>query len=98
MPEPAGASKSYTPVEVQGLARTKDFIQVGGSYSFEQATRPSTIGFVLASSPIALLAWFVSVSSAFFISDIAGLEKSFSTGLMLILRSRLSSNQFRFIG
>lgn len=63
MPEPAGASKSYSALETQGLARANDFTRVGSAYALEHATRPSTIGFVLASNPIALLAWLVSVFS-----------------------------------
>jgi hypothetical protein len=40
------------------LARRDVFLRSGASYSFEQATRPSTLSFALASSPLALLAWF----------------------------------------
>ncbi|KAJ7780571.1 Alpha/Beta hydrolase protein [Mycena maculata] len=36
-------------------ARSDEFVRFGASYAFEQATRLSTIGFVLASSPLALL-------------------------------------------
>ncbi|KAJ6557413.1 Alpha/Beta hydrolase protein [Mycena vulgaris] len=39
------------------IARRAEFVRSGSSYSFEQATRPATLGFVLASSPLALLAW-----------------------------------------
>jgi microsomal epoxide hydrolase len=39
------------------LQRGKDFLEFGAAYSLEQATRPSTIGLVLGSSPLALLAW-----------------------------------------
>ncbi len=63
MPEPAGASKTYSALETQGLDRANDFARIGSAYALEHATRPSTIGFVLASNPIALLAWLVSVFS-----------------------------------
>ncbi|KAI1617161.1 Alpha/Beta hydrolase protein [Exophiala viscosa] len=33
------------------------FIQTGSAYAQEHGTRPATIGFVLASNPLALLAW-----------------------------------------
>lgn len=69
MPEPAGVSKSYSAIETQGLARANTWLRTGTAYALEQARNPSTIGFVLASSPIALLAWFVSASSYFSFSD-----------------------------
>lgn len=43
--------------EKSGLQRGEDFVTMGAAYSLEQATRPSTIGIVLDSSPVALLAW-----------------------------------------
>ncbi|KAJ5154491.1 uncharacterized protein N7500_009930 [Penicillium coprophilum] len=43
--------------EIQGIKRMTEFVATGAAYAMEQGTRPSTIGHVLASSPIALLAW-----------------------------------------
>ena len=40
-----------------GLARGEEFMKMGAAYSLEHATRPGTIGLVLDSSPLALLAW-----------------------------------------
>jgi pimeloyl-ACP methyl ester carboxylesterase len=46
-----------TPAEKAGLARTKYFIEQGRGYDIEQSTRPQTIGYALADSPVGLLAW-----------------------------------------
>ncbi|PWY83538.1 alpha/beta-hydrolase [Aspergillus heteromorphus CBS 117.55] len=43
--------------ERRGLARAGWFATFGTGYSLEHGTRPSTIGNVLSSSPVALLAW-----------------------------------------
>jgi microsomal epoxide hydrolase len=40
------------------LQRALSFINSGRAYSMEHGTRPSTIGLVLAASPLALLAWY----------------------------------------
>ncbi|KAJ6619460.1 Alpha/Beta hydrolase protein [Mycena sp. CBHHK59/15] len=40
-----------------GVARSSRFVSYESVYSFEQATRPATLGFAIASSPLALLAW-----------------------------------------
>lgn len=48
---------SYTDAEKAGLARTKWFMEEGFGYNLEQSTKPSTLGFALADSPVALLAW-----------------------------------------
>jgi len=55
---PEGSSVSYlTAKEQEGLKRGEDFVKMGAAYSLEHGTRPSTIGLVLSSSPVALLAW-----------------------------------------
>ena len=46
-----------TPAEKKGLKRAEEFGTTGNAYAREHATRPATIGLVLSSSPIALLAW-----------------------------------------
>jgi len=43
--------------EKKGLDRMDEFMEVGRAYAIEHETRPSTIGLVLSSSPIAQLAW-----------------------------------------
>lgn len=43
--------------ELEALKRGDEFAKYGTAYSVEHATRPSTIGFTLASSPLALLSW-----------------------------------------
>jgi microsomal epoxide hydrolase len=48
---------ALTAKEQEGLKRGEDFVNMGSGYSLEHATRPSTIGFALGSSPIALLSW-----------------------------------------
>jgi hypothetical protein len=41
----------------KGIERGKKFGQEGSAYSAEHRTRPATIGYAVASSPVALLAW-----------------------------------------
>ena len=58
MPEPEGiVASSINDAERVGLARRSAFNRTGTAYALEHATRPSTLGFVLSSSPLALLAW-----------------------------------------
>src|SRR6266536_3360301 len=59
MPKPEGVSEDYTPQELAGFARMSDFNARGFAYAMEHGTRPSTIGHVLSSNPVALLAWWV---------------------------------------
>ena len=44
-------------MEQGGLERRAEFQRTAYAYAQEQATRPSTLGLVLASNPLALLAW-----------------------------------------
>ncbi|KAK2776195.1 putative epoxide hydrolase [Colletotrichum kahawae] len=49
-----------TPLEAherEALERSDKFVKFGTAYAVEHATRTATIGFVLSSSPLALLAW-----------------------------------------
>jgi hypothetical protein len=46
-----------TPAEKEGLKRAKDFSENGSGYNNIQKTRPHTLGFALADSPVGLLAW-----------------------------------------
>ncbi|RFU24590.1 hypothetical protein B7463_g11749, partial [Scytalidium lignicola] len=58
MPRPEGVNDdNLDGSEKLGLERSNEFMRVGSSYALQHATKPSTIGLVLASSPIALLAW-----------------------------------------
>lgn len=59
MPEPSDPSLSttYNALEQEGLERTDWFTKLGSAYALEHATRPSIIGLMLHSSPLALLAW-----------------------------------------
>ena len=64
MPEPEEISRfrekkgnEISLSEQIGLDRANEFKKTGSSYALQHATRPSTIGFVLASNPVALLAW-----------------------------------------
>ncbi|KAJ0115707.1 epoxide hydrolase [Diaporthe amygdali] len=47
----------YSKSEREGLERTAWFRKHGFGYNLEQSTRPHTLGFGLADSPVALLAW-----------------------------------------
>jgi microsomal epoxide hydrolase len=60
--KPANASEDdLTASEKEGLARGLHWLKFGLAYAIEHGTRPSTIGLVLASSPIALMAWYVKI-------------------------------------
>lgn len=52
--------------EKAGLERGDSFAKVGAAYAMEHSTRPSTIGFVLSSNPLALLGWYVTSDSLIF--------------------------------
>ncbi|EAQ85536.1 hypothetical protein CHGG_09550 [Chaetomium globosum CBS 148.51] len=47
----------HTPTERARLARSREFWSEGIGYNVLQGTRPHTLGFALADSPVALLAW-----------------------------------------
>lgn len=47
----------YSEDEKAGIARSQWFNKEGFGYNLLQGTKPSTIGFALADSPVALLAW-----------------------------------------
>lgn len=58
MNRPANASdENLTALEKRGLERGREFVTSGTAYALEHGTRPSTIGHVLASNPLAVLAW-----------------------------------------
>ena len=41
----------------ENLAHTMNFVAKGRGYFMEQATKPQTLGYGLADSPVGLLAW-----------------------------------------
>ncbi|EKG19467.1 Epoxide hydrolase-like protein [Macrophomina phaseolina MS6] len=51
------AVSPYTEAEKRGLERGAWFAQEGAGYNLLQRTKPQTIGYALADSPVALLAW-----------------------------------------
>lgn len=51
------AMTPYTARERQGEARSAWFRQEGRGYNVEQSTKPQTLGYGLADSPVACLAW-----------------------------------------
>lgn len=56
--KPDGVSDDdMNEVEKKQLKRAADFGLVNSAYALEHGTKPATIGFVLDSSPLALLAW-----------------------------------------
>jgi microsomal epoxide hydrolase len=60
MPYPENQGQDTLPLEdheKEGLERGDIFGRSGTVGALEHATRPATIGFVLSSSPLALLAW-----------------------------------------
>ena len=58
MPDPGGFTEAdYSAAEKEGLVRCKWFDRLGSAYALEHATKPSTIGLVLSTNPMAFLAW-----------------------------------------
>ncbi|KAJ7505821.1 Alpha/Beta hydrolase protein [Mycena galericulata] len=49
--------KPFSPKEKAGIERTRKFMATGSGYINVQATRPQTLGYSLADSPVGLLAW-----------------------------------------
>ncbi len=47
----------YTEREKKGLARSKWFMDEGSGYRHEQSTKPQTLGYAFADSPVAVLSW-----------------------------------------
>lgn len=47
----------YTKREASGLQRSEWFLKEGTGYRLQQATKPQTLGYSLADSPVGLLAW-----------------------------------------
>lgn len=47
----------YSQRDKNGLARSNWFLKEGSGYRMEQGTKPQTLGYALADSPVGLLAW-----------------------------------------
>ena len=60
-PPSEDAVEKLSKEERAGYKRFEDFSNLGNAYAREHGTRPATVGLVLSSSPIAQLAWSVSV-------------------------------------
>lgn len=59
MPRPEQISlDTLSEREKADVARGESFMSTGNAYAKEQGSRPATIGLVLSSSPLALLAWY----------------------------------------
>ncbi|GAA5845425.1 hypothetical protein JCM9279_003026 [Rhodotorula babjevae] len=56
-PDDAPERHQLKPHEEKALERSETFQTTGRGYAIEQATRPGTVGIVVGSSPVALLAW-----------------------------------------
>ncbi|KAF4997501.1 hypothetical protein FGRMN_3865 [Fusarium graminum] len=57
MAKPSDVSDDITEAEKKGVERANEFNRLGSAYALSHATKPSTIGLVLSTSPLALLAW-----------------------------------------
>lgn len=51
------SNESLPEDERSALGRSETFLTFGSAYAREHGTKPATIGLVLSSSPVALLAW-----------------------------------------
>ncbi|KAL8688810.1 MAG: hypothetical protein Q9218_005375, partial [Villophora microphyllina] len=57
MPEPADPVGQSDELEKKGLERAEQFKKLESAYALLHATKPATIGYVLAANPLSLLAW-----------------------------------------
>lgn len=55
--ETAPPADSLTSEELEILERSAAWLKTGLAYALEHGTRPATIGLVVSSNPLALLAW-----------------------------------------
>ena len=104
MKRPANAAdENLTALEKRGLERGAEFVASGTAYALEHGTRPSTIGHVLASNPLAVLAWLVDTQyrllfNACSYSRKLGVGRSISPGPMNLFLPKLFLNLFHSIG
>jgi len=59
---------SLSDFERTNAERGMTFVASENAYAKEQASRPATIGLILSSNPLALLAWYI-ISNPFDISS-----------------------------
>ena len=59
MPEPSDPLGEPDELEKKGLERSLKFKKLESAYALLHATKPATIGYVLAANPLSLLAWYV---------------------------------------
>lgn len=92
MSEPAGFDSDALLEEVdkKGIERGMAFKNFGSAYAIAHATRPATMGIVLNSNPLALLAWWVQQLRSMFpllfathSTIVSGLEKNLCHGPMM---------------
>jgi microsomal epoxide hydrolase len=55
--EPEHLEHGVTEAEKKGLDRGRENMNTGSSYAFQHATKPATIGLILSTNSVALLAW-----------------------------------------
>lgn len=86
--------------EKVGVGRYNNFGTLGNAYARMHGTRPATIGLVLSSSPIALLAWSVPrrFRPLLKLIIVAGSEKSCNHGQQTLRRSTNSWTPSHFTG
>jgi microsomal epoxide hydrolase len=88
----ASDDDKITEQEKKGLERMDKFFAKGRAYANEHGTKPATIGFVMASSPIAQLAW-IGVShqtSSALLSALTYFRRSSSPGQIPAQHHRLT--------
>ncbi len=68
--EPADGDRDLSPAEARWVADTRWFWRFGSGYSLQQSTRPQTLAYALADSPVAQLTWILDKFYAW--TDCAG--------------------------
>ena len=58
-PPPSAVISDPTPAEAAALAASRHYAAVESGYAVLQSTRPQTIGYALADSPVAQCAWII---------------------------------------
>lgn len=61
----APSSELLSPQDHHILKRTQTWQETGVAYVLEHGTRPSTAGLAISSNPLALLAWYVILSTLY---------------------------------
>ena len=60
----ADSMDKLTPFETDALARLNYYQEWGSGYSKQQSTRPQTLGYGLADSPVGQMAWIIEKFAA----------------------------------